>query len=313
MDQNLKKTIKDIKDIKIQGATNVAKQSLMALKKYSQKSRLRSSAKFISTVTTAGKALSEARDTEPLARNAIKFVEIQMQRNKELTVKELKQVVAGSTEAFLHEIEDNTLEIAQKGQKIIKNNRKVFTHCHSSSVEHLLINAKKSGKNFEVYNTETRPLFQGRKTSEHLTKNKIKNIMVVDSAASFVVSRYSGKQLMMDVVLLGSDAISLNGGAVNKVGSFGIAQTAFYEKVPIYIVTNLLKIDIDAKTAKEIDIELRSGKEIWNQAPKSLKMINFAFDLVPARFIKGFITQVGIIKPHKILKSVKKHYSWLLK
>ena len=314
MDQIIEQTYQDIKSIKIQGATNVARASLFALKDYSKKSKVKNNKKFIADFMSAGKALSEARVTEPLARNAVKFVNFQLEKNSEMSVKELKEVVKGSISAFLEEIEENVEEISKAGQKIIKGRyHNIFTHCHSSSITHMLIDAAKAGKKFTVYNTETRPLFQGRITSKELLQNKVKDIMIVDSAAPFVVSRFSGKDLMMDLALLGSDALALNGGAVNKVGSFGIALSAKVEKVPLYVVANLLKTDVEAQTVKEIEIELRNAKEVWKDSPKGLKIINFAFDLVPPKFIKGIITQIGIIKPHNLEKAIRRHYSWMLK
>lgn len=55
-------------------------------------------------------------------------------------------------------------------------------------------------------------------------------------------------------------------------------------------------------------IERRSGKELWPDAPKGLEIVNYAFDMIPAKFITGIITEYGIIKPKDIKKEVKKHY-----
>ena len=81
------------------------------------------------------------------------------------------------------------------------------------------------------------------------------------------------------------------------------------EKVPIYIAAPLLKFYPYSK----IKIEQRSPTEIWPRAPKKLKIINFAFDSIPAKYISGIICEAGIIKPTALKQTVKRLYPWLLK
>ena len=125
--------LKDIKSIKIQGARNVAKAGLRAYR-------------LIPTESSKKKLLA-ARSTEPMLRNLLELA-------GKMSDKELNE-----------RIKQNQDKINKAVFKLIKNNSVIFTHCHSSSVTSALIYAKKNGKKFEVYNTETRPLFQGRKTS----------------------------------------------------------------------------------------------------------------------------------------------------
>jgi translation initiation factor 2B subunit (eIF-2B alpha/beta/delta family) len=185
----------------------------------------------------------------------------------------------------------------------------IMTHCHSGSVVKTLVEAHKSGKNIQVYNTETRPLYQGRRTSQDLVKAGVPDIMITDDAAPFFVDNLYESDTHMDMVIIGSDAIKSDGSVYNKVGSFSIALAARHSKVPVYVVGSLFKVDTD----NTVKIEQRSGQELWADAPKGLKIINYAFDLVPAKFITGIITQYGVIKPKDIKKAVKKQYPWMMK
>ena len=101
--------------------------------------------------------------------------------------------------------------------------------------------------------------------------------MVADSSAAFLISHYSGRKLMMDKIILGADALLPDGTVINKIGSFGIGMVAYEERVPLYVATTLLKFH--PKTW--IKIEKRPSQEIWPEAPQKLKIINFAFDLIP--------------------------------
>ena len=99
-----------------------------------------------------------------------------------------------------------------------------------------------------------------------------------------------------------------NGDTINKVWSFAIALSAWHSGIPLYVVWSLLKLDISG----EIWIETRDGKELRSDAPEGLKILNYAFDMIPAKCITGIITEFWIIRPENLLKEVKKRYPWML-
>ena len=115
--------------------------------------------------------------------------------------------------------------------------------------------------------------------------------MVVDWVAPFLMDESSGTDLMMDCVIIWCDAIKLDGGVINKVGSYSVWLSALYANVPVYIAGNLLKVDIHDK----IQIERRESHEVWEDSPEWLNFLNFAFDKIPPKFIRGIITEFGII------------------
>ena len=271
--QKVKKDIQDLE--KVQGASNVALIIISTLKKVKDKRK-------------AAKVLLSARPTEPLAQNLVKYV---LKNNDFDGAKEI--------------IENTRDRAAFHAAKLIKKNDNIMTHCHSSTVIRALEKAK--NKKIKVFHTETRPLFQGRRTAKDLIKLGISATMVVDSSNGFLISQYSGKNLMMDKVMIGCDAILEDGSIINKIGSFEMAATANIEKIPVYIISPLLKFH----NKDWIKIEQRSAKEVWKNAPKKLKIINFAFDKVPAKYITGIICEFGVIKPKDVKKTIKKHYPWL--
>ena len=311
MNQSIQKTYRDIKSIKIQGATNVALVVGNALKKMTNDISAKNKTEFVQQIKEAGQYLLSARDTEPMADNVFEFVLYQLKKTKESELKELCKVVTESVDYLLNIIEKNNKKITKAGEQKIKFGDKVFTHCHSSSVIKLLVAAKKNKKRFEVFQTETRPLYQGHKTAKDLLKAKIKDTLVVDSAAPYLISKVSGSKFQIDKVFIGCDAISRDGSCVNKVGSFSLALSAFMNKVPVYVVTQSLKINEDAKNLKAIKIEQRKAREVWSGAPKELKIFNPAFDKVPAELITGYITEFGVVKPKDLIKKIESNYTWL--
>lgn len=243
--------LKNIKDVKIQGARNVAKAALRAYQLVPTKSSI--------------KKLLGSRPTEPMMENVLELAEKTHNYKK-----------------ILSHFDEAQNKINKKVFKLIKNNDVVFTHCHSTNVVNALIYAKKHGKKFEVYNTETRPLFQGRKTARELKRAGIKVTMFVDSAVGVALSKETGKQ--PDKIFLGADAI-LKNGIINKIGSETIARIAREEKIPVYVIADSWK-----KTSGKVPIENRELNEVWDRAPKGIKIKNPAFEFVGKKLIKKVIS-----------------------
>jgi len=250
------KIARDIKNIKIQGARNIAKS---ALKAYA-----------LIPTKKSKKKLLKLRPTEPMMENVLEMAE--------------KGYPPSSINAHFDEAQE---KINKAVFKIIKNKDVIFTHCHSTNVVNALIYAKNKGKKFEVYNTETRPLYQGRKTAKELKKAKIKVTMFVDSAVGVALSKEQGTK-KVSKIFLGADAITEQ-GIINKIGSETIAILAKKQKIPVYIIADSWKF-----TKKKIPLENRKLNEIWDKAPKDMKFKNPAFEFVPKKYITKWISEKGV-------------------
>lgn len=248
--------VKNIKSIKIQGARNVAKAAVKAY--------------FILPNKKSKRILLKSRSTEPMMENVLDMAEKGIPES---------EILKHFTEAQ-EKINKNVF-------KLIKNNSVIFTHCHSTNVTNALIYAHKKGKKFEVYNTETRPLFQGRKTAKELRKAGIKVTMFVDSAVGIALGKEQGTK-KVSMILLGADALTKH-GAINKVGSEVVARIAKQEKIPFYIVADSWKF-----TKSKVPIEQRKLNEVWDNAPEKIKIKNPAFEFIDKKYIKGIVTERGV-------------------
>lgn len=156
---------------------------------------------------------------------------------------------------------------------------------------------RKKGKRFQVYNTETRPLYQGRLTAKELSKAGIKVTMFVDSALEDAMSGEAGKKVTK--VFIGADAL-LSKGIINKIGSELVSIIARSKKIPVYIIADSWKF-----TKKNIPIEQRKLKEIWSKAPKNVKIKNPAFEFVRKKYISGIVTEHGLMRYDGFVKFMK--------
>lgn len=291
----INQTVREIKELKIQGATNIARASLKAL------------ATEPENLQEGIAKLSYARPNEPLTRNCLAFVLKNLLQQKD---KLPEQVVKESVALLLDRLNDIDQQIIKNGLPLIKSGTNIFTHCHSSTVVNVLKAAHEQGMNCQVFLTETRPKMQGRLTAKELTQEGIKTTLMADSAAGFTLSTLD--QIDINLVLLGADVIALDGSVVNKIGSFSIAFIAKKAKIPLYIVASLLKLDRTARSASAIPLEKRSALELWPQRrPRKLKILNLAFDPIPKELITALVTEFGKIKPKKVKAITKKNYPWI--
>lgn len=313
--KNIQRVADDIKSIKIQWATNIAKAALEIMIQELKTKRFKTVKEFHSFVKDGSKLLMQARSTEPMLFNGMKCAIAQLKSWKveklkvELTdIKKLQTKVIKALKMYLLDIQWEEKIRPKIGAKIIKSGFQIMTHCHSGSVVKVLTTARDQGKKIHVYNTETRPLYQGRKTSADLIKAGVPDTMITDGSAPFFTDNLYESDVNIDVVIIGSDCIKINGDVYNKIGSFAIAMSAWHSWIPVYIVWSLTKVDTEWK----VKIETRPSKELRPDAPKWLEIINYAFDMIPAKFITGIITEYGIIPPKDIRKYVKTYYPWMM-
>lgn len=301
---------KDIKDLNIQGATNVAIATVEGMKIFIEESNITDKELFYKELERVGYKLSKARLNEPLAENAVKYVTNVFKKNfSDLhSLNDMKQHLEEYCDEYLYKISDSKRSIIELGVPYVRHFENILTHCHSSTAISIIKEIAQGKKTFDAICTETRPRFQGHITAKSLLEAGISTTLIADSAAeSFVVGRGS---IPIDGVFMGCDEITLDGYCINKIGSWGIAVAANYASKPVYIVSPLLKVN-PAITHREISIEIREDSELWSEAPKGLKMFNPAFEIIDSKLITGFMTEFGIIKPEEIADLVKAKYTWL--
>lgn len=327
---NISKVVKDIKSIKIQGATNIAKASIGAIFDFSKNFNGSSSAIFLKEAGKISERLAWARPDEPLNQNLIAYLVALSKKDRGGDIKTRIINFQNYCREALGLISKNEDLITANGVKLIRKihaGRKravnIFTHCNSSSVFKIIFGAHKAGIPIKVYDSETRPRYQGRIMAKNLAKNGINVTMMTDSAAPFVISQNDPDKIDIDLVIIGADVVGLDGSVLNKIGSYSLALAAKNVNVPFYVATSLLKARKDTDSYKQIKIEKRDPTELWpsfakatdgkHQSLRGIKAINYAFDTVPPRYITGFITEFGILKPKDIKKTAMKKYKEIFK
>jgi S-methyl-5-thioribose-1-phosphate isomerase len=248
--------------------------------------------------------------TRPTARNLFYAVE-RVYRAGLISPK----TVIEEAQAVADDDASDSQAIGRFGNELIKNNARILTHCNAGWLAFVdygtalspIYQAYEHGKEVFVWVDETRPRSQGaRLTAWELNNANIPHRIIADNAAAWLMAQ--GK---VDMVITGADRIAANGDIANKIGTLGKAIAANAFGIPFYIAAPLSTFDRNCKTGKEITIENRDQDEVlFQEGPDSegkmhrirvaspgSQAFNPAFDVTPARYITGIITEKGIVKP----------------
>ena len=196
----------------------------------------------------------------------------------------------------------------EKGGKTVN----VLTHCNAgwlACIEYGTATAPiyaafDRGLDIHVWVDETRPLNQGtRLTAWELGKHGVKHTVITDNAGGYLMQQ--GK---VDVVIVGTDRTTVTGDVANKIGTYLKALAAKDNNVPFYVALQSSTFDWKLRDGlTQIPIEIRDPDEVkyvhgWDKVraasvlicPDSSPAANFAFDVTPAKYVTGFITERGL-------------------
>lgn len=304
------KTYKDvyfaIKDMVVRGAPAIgataAYGTVLAAKEFLNNEK----DDFIRNMEEALGILNKSRPTAVNLMWAIKRMRNLIEKNKELSVKEIYEMIKLEADKILNEDIETNKKMGKYGNEIIPENATILTHCNTGALATagfgtalgVVREAFYSGKDIFVYADETRPRLQGgRLTAWELVQEGIPSKLIVDNVAATLIR--DGK---IDVILVGADRIATNGDTANKIGTFMLSVIAKTYNVPFYVVAPTTTIDFDIESGEEIEIEERDSKEVTHIdnnriAPEGIEVYNPAFDVTPNENITGIITEKGIIKP----------------
>ena len=116
------------------------------------------------------------------------------------------------------------------------------------------------------------------------------------------------QQGKVDMCITGTDRTLSSGDVANKIGTYLKALAAYDNKIPFYVALPSSTIDWGLKNFKNIPIEERNSEELSHIEgldennkltkvliyPKKSKALNLAFDITPAKYVTGLITEKGI-------------------
>jgi ribose 1,5-bisphosphate isomerase len=285
----------DIRSMRIRGASRIAMAGLEALKNAADEIYMESESPrtFLNRVREAEKVLLDTRPTAVALPNALSFLDNSLNSGVRNGVprEELRKILDKSVSQFIERVGEASKRIADLAMPLIPGNSTAITHCHSSAAVIVMRKAAAAGLLRAIYVTETRPLYQGRITAKELENSGASIRFITDSAAGFYMKD-------SDVMIVGADAVAMNGDLVNKIGTFQMAALAKQLNKKVLVAAETYKIATRALTGADVPIEFRSSEEVYGQDPAEVgnpEILNPAFDVTPAELIDFIVTEIGVI------------------
>jgi len=220
--------------------------------------------------------------------------------------------ICDEDEKFCENIGLNGLKIIEDIYNKKKDTVNILTHCNAGWLATInwgtatspIYHAHKKGIPVHIWVDETRPRNQGANlTSYELNEEGIANTIIADNTGGILMQRGD-----VDMCIVGTDRTLSTGDVCNKIGTYLKALAAYDNNVPFYVALPSSTIDWDIQNFKDIPIEERSSEELSHIEgldknndlkkvliyPKKSKVLNLAFDVTPAKYVTGLITEKGI-------------------
>ena len=270
-------------------------------------------------------AAERLKDTRLTAANLFKAVDRCLEASVGLTMPDRVKSILGEADRIAEDDLNASRLIGEYGSQIIGNGFTILTHCNAGALAFIdhgtalspIRFAHRQGKKVYVLVDETRPRCQGaRLTAWEMEQEGIPYSIIVDNAAGYFMRRGE-----VDLVIVGADRITANGDTANKIGTYEKAVLAKENGIPFYVAAPEMTFDLSLGDGDKIEIEERSAEEVrgmWGKGEDGKKtriliteahahVRNPAFDVTPTRYITGFITEKGILKP-PFTKSIAKAF-----
>jgi methylthioribose-1-phosphate isomerase len=298
--------IEAIKNLRVRGAPAIGICAAYGLYLGAKSLSEKTYSEFRKEMNTICESLYNSRPTAVNLGWAINRIKLIYQKNNDPSVTNMIALI--KDEAIKIHSEDQAFcrQMGMNGLEIIPNPGNILTHCNTGSLATggwgtalgIVYAAWEQKYKIHVYVDETRPVGQGaRLTFWELMQNNIPCTLITDSTAGSLMK--DGK---VDVVIFGADRITKNGDVANKIGSYNLAALARFHGVPCYVVAPSSTFDLSLETGDEINIEVRNSQEILHiygyndNLSDEADVYNPAFDITPAEFLTGIITEKGIIR-----------------
>jgi methylthioribose-1-phosphate isomerase len=247
--------------------------------------------------------------TRPTARNlfwALERMRAAYEKHRGHGLRALQKALLLEAQAIEREDAETNLAIGLHGRDLVPDGASVLTHCNAGALATAAYGtalgvaraAAAQGKKIRVFADETRPFLQGaRLTVWELARDGIPVVLITDNMAGWLMRRGE-----ISLVVVGADRIARNGDTANKIGTYAVAVLARENGVPFYVAAPTSTIDASLEDGRGIPIEERKADEVREAGGRlvtlpDVEVRNPAFDVTPAKYIAGIITERGLFRP----------------
>lgn len=291
--------IEEIRNMNVKGGSPFGRAAAWAYKLALEKEGLNSKEDILARFDDISNQMISLKPTMATIYNTKSLVyELLDSFDENTDTQTIKRKIIKLCENIISNSYESVSEVGKIGSNIIKDGDTIMMHSYSSTLMSIFITAAEQGKNFRVICTESRPLRESLLAVKILQSHKVEVVYITDVS----IWEFMPKA---DYIIMGADTITWDGSVANKMGTAMISQLALICNKPVYIASEVYKLDLRTKYGHPVVLERRSKDEIILrdndfESFEGVDIVNQFFDLTPARNITGLITEYGVIAPSNI-------------
>ncbi|MCB0154006.1 MAG: translation initiation factor eIF-2B [Anaerolineae bacterium] len=297
--QSVQDVVDDVRALGPLGGSAYGQSAATAFKLAAADPAIESAAALFASLDQLVAVLLAEKPTMATIHNAQALIIEKTRRERETTLQMKKAAIIKRAELFIALSQQAVERLGQVGGNLIEDGQVVMMHSFSKSLMSIFRQAREMGKDFRVICSESRPTHESRVALKQLTGWGIPVTYVLDAAVATLLPQAHW-------CLVGADSLSIDGAAANKVGTYQLAVLAHQFNKPLYVATEVMKLQRKTIEGQPIQLEHRPAHEVLKQLhpgfefPDGVTVWNQFFDLTPAALIRSLITEQGIISPGAI-------------
>ena len=276
-------TAEEIRQLQTHSSSEVAVKATRALESLLDR-EYATIEEFQTTFEQNAKVLRRANPSHAALQNAVRSVTDQVLAADVDDLDAARAHAQTVIDEVVDDVESGTREAAAHASEFLDDGSTLLTHDYSTTLLETLEQATADGKHFDLYVTEARPRFIGRKAARTFsTLDGVSVTLITDSAGGHFLQA-------CDRVVVGMDCI-VDGVLYNRVGTFSLAAAAAQRDVPVTVLGAASKIIEDGFVFEN---EHRPTSEVLAEPADGFDVANPAYDATPISLLETIVTDDGI-------------------
>lgn len=290
---------------RIVGASACVAAIMQALQAVAEYVRITGAGNPYGEVFDAGARFCALKPSTAAYANAVRWLLTGLDR--EADAQEVSSQIEARVKSYAGYRRDSLARIVEEAYALLPAHGRVLIHDYSSTVLAVMDAAGQRGTVLTAFVTAGEPVDQGPKVAQVVSAAGHHVVYLPDAG----IGRIMGE---VGLVLSGVETLFRNGDLANTVGTYPIALVAREAGVPLYGVTERMKIHPNASTVTAQDLTARvlhPWPHDGDALPAGAEVRSEVLDLTPAALVTGYVTEEGVLGPSHVSEAAERLYAAL--
>ncbi|WP_254862846.1 translation initiation factor eIF-2B [Halovivax gelatinilyticus] len=275
-------TAEEIREMQTHSSSAVAIRATRALEELLMR-EYTTVEEFHTAVDQNATVLRRANPSHASLQNALRKVVDDVTESDAADVEEAKSIASAIIQDVATRVESGKRRAAENAADYLAGDATLMTHDYSTTILEALEIATAEGASFDLYVTEARPRYIGRKAARAFSAiDGVDVTLITDAAGGYHLTE-------CDRLVVGMDCI-VDDVLYNRVGTFPLAAAATQLDVPVTVLGAASKLITQGFVFEN---EFRASSEVMLEPASEFAISNPAYDATPVALIENVITDEG--------------------